>query len=409
MTAKLIKIAVLTDIHAFRKSAESGDPSWLNLAEDQANRTTNPFAGLQYLINSDPNLNADVVLCCGDLGDKASPDGLQYVWSEVNKLQSILKSTLILGTAGNHDMDSRFQNSKFDAKGQVQALSPPFPIAERVKWLEYWARNFTFIDHEEVRFVLLNSAAYHGYQGNNEEPEYLYGRVSDRTLEALLADLKRNGPRVANILLCHHHPLRNDQAGYVDNSQMKNGERLISVLNEAKVGPWLIVHGHEHMPRIAHASGGNIAPAVFSAGSFSAKLHAEFGDKARNEFYILELEVPDRIGAQSSLRGTIASWYWSYGNGWKPSETGRGLGPAAAFGARIDPAAEATKLAAALTSESAGSSVKWSDICMQSPMLRYMVPQDRESFFDHLKDHYGIETLQTPNGEIRELQVPHNG
>jgi hypothetical protein len=52
-----------------------------------------------------------------------------------------VKARVLLGTVGNHDVDSRLRFSEFDPKGHLQALSPPFPgvngVADR-----YWARNF---------------------------------------------------------------------------------------------------------------------------------------------------------------------------------------------------------------------------------------------------------------------------
>ncbi len=405
--SKLLRLAVLTDIHAF--SGGSGPhPSWINLSDDQSNSTINPFAGLYERIANDATMRADAVICCGDMGDKASPEGQQYVWQEINKLKDALEASIVLATAGNHDMDSRFSNSKYDARGQLQALDPPFPIADNAHWLEYWARNYTLYNVDKARFALLNSSAYHGYQKEKADPEYLQGRVSDRTLDNLAAHLKKGGKAAANILICHHHPLRNDQIKLEDYSEMQNGDRLINVLIDAKVGPWLIIHGHKHLPRIIYAPGGNVAPTIFSAGSFSARLYPEYGDKARNEFYILELEIPEVIGATSSLRGSVSTWQWTYGNGWDKPKSGHGLGASAAFGARIDVAEEATELAAELKSTHAGGSISWPDICMSRKKLKYLIPEDFESFVDHLQTDHGMKPLYEPDGGLSLIQVPAN-
>lgn len=404
----ILRIAVLTDIHAFA-GGEGIAPSWINLAEDQSNPTTNPFAGLHAQIAKDANIHADLLVCCGDMGDKASPEGQQYVWQEINKLKDALGATLVLGTAGNHDMDSRFSNSKYDARGQLQALTPPFPIAQTERWLEYWARNYTLVNIDRARVVLLNSSAYHGYQKEGSLPEYLQGRVSDRTLDNLLAQLRTEGKAAANILVCHHHPLRNDQIKVEDYSEMQNGDRLINTLIEAKAGPWLIIHGHKHLPRILYAPGGNVAPTIFSAGSFSAKLFPEYGDKARNEFYIVDLEIPSAVGTVSSLRGSIATWQWTYGNGWNRPKSGHGLGVAAAFGARVDVAEEAAKLAASLKASNAGSSVAWETVCSTNKDLKHLIPEDLDSFLDHLQADHGLKLLYEPEGGLSLIQVPANG
>ncbi|WP_439501575.1 metallophosphoesterase family protein [Aminobacter ciceronei] len=407
MSQKSIKLAILTDMHAFTK-ANGVAPSWIDLSQDQSNPKINPFAGLQELLSRDSNILADLVVCGGDLGDKASPEGQQYVWQEVNKLVDPLKAKLVVATAGNHDVDSRMVNTKYDARGQLQALVPRFPIADQIKWMEYWAKHYTTFEMNQVRFVLLNSAAYHGYQAPNGDPEYLHGRISDRTLDRLVEDLTASGRYAANVLICHHHPLKNDQVKVAEYSHMENGDRLVNTLVDAKVGPWLIIHGHKHLPRIIHAPGGNTAPTIFSAGSFSAALYPEYGDKARNEFYILELEIPPSVSATSNLKGSISTWEWTYGNGWQRSRVGKGLGPRAAFGARIDIAAEAAKTASKLKAQNPGSSTLWDEVCAGSPFLNYLIPEDLAGFLEYLRADHGIRPLHDENGEVCELRVPKN-
>ena len=402
---KTIRLAILSDIHAFTSGTGSA-PSWMDLALDQSNPNLNPFAGLYNLIRSDDRLHAEIVVCCGDMGDKASPEGQQYVWAEISKLQHKLGASQTIATAGNHDMDSRFQNTDHDAKGQLQSLEPLFPISTEQNWLEYWAKNYTIFKISEARFVLLNSAAYHGYQKDGEDPEYLHGRVSDRTLDALIAELKTGGKDAANILVCHHHPIKNDQIKIEEYSEMKSGDRLINELVNARLGPWLIIHGHKHLPRISYASGSSGAPTIFSAGSFSAKLPAEYATKAQNEFYILELEIPPSDNKSSTLKGTIFTWNWNYGTGWQRSSSSAGLGVGAAFGAKMDVAAKAQDLATQLKSTSPGLSVLWDDICSNNLELKYLIPEDKDEFLHHLKEDHNIISLRGEDGDVKELQVP---
>ncbi|MER8828545.1 hypothetical protein NKH73_27085 [Mesorhizobium sp. M0938] len=203
--------------------------------------------------------------------------------------------------------------------------------------------------------------------------------------------------------------LKNNQIKVEEYSEMMNGDRLINTLIDSKVGPWLIIHGHKHLPRITYAPGGNVAPTIFSAGSFSAKLYPEYGDKARNEFYIIELEIPDTIGSVSSLRGSISTWQWTYGNGWNRPKAGHGLGPSAAFGARVDIAEEATRLATQLKATSAGTTVSWENICSASKLLKYLIPDDLASFLDHLGSDHGMKALYEPDGGLSLIRVPEDG
>jgi len=405
VTHSVLKIAVLTDLHAFPGKYNDKAPSWLALGDDQSNVRSNPFAGLKALIAAD-GLKADLVVCCGDMGDKASPEGQQYVWREVNGLKSLLQAERVVGTAGNHDLDSRLQHTQYDARGQVQALDPPFPIEDGPKWMEYWAKNYTTFDFQEARFVLLNSAAYHGYAKSVDEPEYLHGRISDRTLERLVADTKSQGERKANILVVHHHPFKNDLINVPDYSQMENGDRLVNELTASRTGPWFIVHGHKHMPRVFYGPGGNSAPAIFSAGSFSARLYPEYADLARNEFYIVELQVPAALGAATSVKGRIRTWQWSYGNGWVRPKAGQGLGPSAAFGTRAEVGELAFELSTLLKQRHSGNSVSWEDTLALKPSIGFLIPEDLSHLLHILENTYQIRPVADySTGEIAEVQV----
>lgn len=405
MNSTTLKIAVLTDLHAFPGKQDDRAPSWIALGEDQGNARSNPFAGLNSLISTH-GLEADLVVCCGDMGDKASPEGQQYVWREVTALKSALKAQMAVGTAGNHDLDSRFQYTQYDARGQIQSLDPPFPISDEMKWMEYWSKNFTKFDVDGARIVLLNTAAYHGYTKADGNPEYHHGRVSDRTIDKLVSSLKIEGERSTNILICHHHPFKNDMINIADYSQMENGDRLINELVGSRTGPWLIVHGHKHMPRVFYGPGGNSAPAVFSAGSFSAKLYPEYADLARNEFYIIEIQVPAVLGAATSVKGRIKTWQWSYGNGWVKPRAGQGLGPSAAFGARAEVGEIASEVAQKLLETHKGQSVDWREVIKIKPNIEFLIPEDLNLLLHLLEKTYSVRPVADyQTGEIAEVQV----
>ena len=404
-----VRIAVLPAFHAFAGGAPAGAslPSWLDLFADQHAKTVNPFAGLVDLIQSDGGPRADVVLCCGDLGDKASPQGQQYVWREVNRVKDELGARCVLGACGNHDMDSRHAYDDFDAKGQIQALAPPFPIDDERRWLEYWAKNWTVTELDGVRFVLLNTAAYHGYAKAPQEPEYAHGRVSDRTIDGLVAELKAKGPGVANVLVCHHHPFKNDKVAVSDQSEMRNGDRLINSIVDAQVGPWLVVHGHKHDGRVFYAPGTNASPTVFSAASFSARPYPNQVTPSVNEFYVLELEVPPSPGLVTSLRGRIRTWTWSYGTGWRRPGAKEGLGPMAGFGKRADTGELAVAVAEGLRAGHAGGIVKWQEVLALFPDLGHLIPEDLDHLVALLRHPHGFGfSNDMHTGEIALVEVP---
>jgi len=403
-----LRIAVLTDCHAFTgHPGQSGNaPSWLDLSLNQSDPGANPFAGLEQLAAQDDTVRADIVLCCGDMGDKANPEGLQYVWREVNKLKILLGADLVLGTAGNHDMDSRHVYNDHDAKGQIQALQPLFPVDDERRWLEYWAKNFTILRHGEVRIVLLNTAAYHGYAKDPTKPEFTHGRISEGTMTRLINELAADGPCVANLLVCHHHPFKNNRIIDEDYSEMTNGDRLINRMVEAKLGPWMVIHGHKHDARIFYAFGSSSAPTVFAAASFAARAYPNQIGQTHNEFYIVDLEIPAAPGAATSLKGRIRAWNWTYTNGWRKPQVGEGLGPNSGFGSRSDIADLAEQMAATLASN-AGQTVSWEHIERLHSTVRYLIPDDLRALIHQLQTYHGFGfTCELECKEIVEVQIP---
>jgi hypothetical protein len=404
----ILRIAVLTDFHAYagRPGDKAASPSWLDLSQVQSDPGRNAFAGLIEKIAAE-QVTSDVLLCCGDLGDKADPAGQQYVWSEVEKVRAALGSRITLGAAGNHDVDSRYTHSGFDAKGQLQSLKPGFPVDDERGWLEYWAKNFTIVEVGKVRFVLLNSAAYHGATKEGEAPEYVHGRVSDSTISRLIAELESGGERVANVLVCHHHPFKNDKVAIPDYSQMQNGDKLINDLVAAEMGPWLVIHGHKHEGRLFYAQGGNSYPTVFAAGSFSAKPYPNQIGHTFNEFYVVSLEVPAALGEVSSLLGAVDTWSWNYGDGWRRPQVHEGLGPRAGFGARVDLGQLAKQIATALRTDHAGKPVAWREVGKRHGHVRHLVPDELGRLLGLLTKYHNLSiTRDNEHGEIAEVQVP---
>lgn len=408
ITSQRLRIAVLTDFHAYagRPGDKSPSPSWLDIAEVQSDSGRNVFAGLIEQIERD-GIESDVVLCCGDMGDKADRAGQQYVWSEVEKVRIALKAKKTLGAAGNHDVDSRYIYSGFDAKGQLQTLKPLFPVDDEKGWLEYWAKNFTVVEIDAARFVLLNSAAYHGAAKDGHDPEYVHGRVSDLTIDRMLADIKTAGERKVNILVCHHHPYKNDKIAISDYSQMQNGDKLINNLVDADLGPWLVIHGHKHDGRLFYAQGGNSYPTVFSAGSFAAKPYPNQVGQTFNEFYIVEVQVPEVLGEVSSLLGAVETWAWNYGDGWRRPQANQGLGPRAGFGARVDLAQLAKQIATDLLQNHKGKPVRWKRVGDQHHHVNHLVPEELTRLIGILEKYHQLGiTRDNALGEIAEVQVP---
>ena len=211
----MLKILVVSDLHAFtppnHNTGKTIDdpPSFLVNTEVESKKQPNPIELIPDLLKAE-GLDVDWILCPGDIADRADPDAQAFAWRHLVNLKKSTKARLLLGTVGNHDVDSRLQFSEFDPKGHLQALSPPFPGINGAAANRYWARNFHIQQEGTVRLLNLNSAAYHGFSSRYQQtkPEYLQGRVSERTIEAIRKELSTAKSFDHNILFTHHHPFQ---------------------------------------------------------------------------------------------------------------------------------------------------------------------------------------------------------
>jgi len=232
MTLGHLRVAIASDFHAHGESKEQ--PSFLDVREKTLLPTQNPVESLKSLIKEN-GLQSDLLLCPGDLGHQASPLGIQYVWEELHKVGNVLGATLVTGTAGNHDIDSRYKNTKFAPDHILKSLVPPFPLPGSL-WDRYWARHYAIVDQPEYRLVLLNSSAFHGYTSFEKN----HGRIDELGLAQLKQDLDSTAARAVNILLCHHHPHQHSELGLGEDDVMKNGQLLLDLLGSGRYGRWLV-------------------------------------------------------------------------------------------------------------------------------------------------------------------------
>ena len=316
------------------------------------------------------------------MGDKADHAAQAYVWDQLQGIGADLKAGSVFGTAGNHDMDSR-HSTEFDAKGILQSLQPHFPGLSEAQCDRYWSRNYVIHEEAEWRLLILNSAAFHGGQkpkSDKQDPysfeEYERGRVSDRTLAAMRRELESLPKKAANVLLCHHHPVKNDElASDREYSEMSGGDALINLLSDVNVGSWMIIHGHKHLPRIWYA-GGNTGrtPVILSAGSLSARLYPEISSKARNQFYIVDLDFDQIAKHKVGVIGKVRAWDWIPSLGWQAARPDSGIPMAAGFGWRENPDKVAELISECVKAKlnNGPGYVPWVDIMASTPLVQYL-------------------------------------
>lgn len=391
--AGLVRIAVLSDLHF--SSGDVGRGQTHVIMTRQEIKRQHPYRDLLDLIDAE-SLKADLVLCPGDITCQADHAALKFAWNGLNKISADLGAGHLFAATGNHDISSRNGDSSPEIWEYLKALSPiyPYPNADKLQRLSYWAEHFLVAETQGLRIVVLNSCNSHA----RGAPEWAHGRVTDYTISRIEEEIGSPDPRRLNILLCHHHPARHPDLNQAesDYSEMVQGAKLISFLGE-RDEPWLLVHGHKHSPRIDYAQGADSdVPIIFSAGSFSAVLSPEYFAGSSNQFYIVEID-PQYV-AKNGIAGVVRAWDWREGQGWVPARSdGTNVArilDGAGFGHRANPSKDAKEIDEAIGAE---EKVKWEAVVLQLPWLRHATPRDLTKILNRLKTFHHVDTLREPD------------
>jgi hypothetical protein len=362
----------------------------------------------------------DLVVTPGDLGDRAELAGLNFAWSFLSRITAHSSKKLLIATAGNHDVDSRYNNSTFDAKGFLLSLTPSYPrISDEIKHYDgllslpqmmFWSQNFFVERVGDYRFVVLNSSAYHGMGKNNGEFEH--GRVSNYTLDQLRRylrledesfDKQQIPPIKLNILLCHHHLIQDGTAEDKDYSLLVGAHALVEFLSSNDFGRWFVIHGHRHRARLLQAGGAGGGPYVLSAGSFGATRDKDYENTSPNQAHLIELDAESMHRLAYYPAGKIRSWTWQQGVGWLNDKVGTGgLPPLTGFGFRGSIDSVASQVAAAIQ-EFPG---KWEHLCQKYEQLRFLDYRQIDDLKKTLKRNHTVNIIMADNGLPLEVGKP---
>lgn len=347
----------------------------------------------------------DVLLCAGDLADQADPVAIKNAWAELHAIQKKFNIPDFVATCGNHDLDTRHQENRFDPKGYLRKLEPCFPLPgyekNSLEQLKYWSNNFSIVEGANWRVLTINSCAYHGY-GDDAEPELKQGRISDHTLEEIKTELQAldgNMRDKFNICLVHHHLKEMHTDTYPDMSRMKGSENLLALLGHANFGEWFVIHGHVHRGDL-YSEGGNSGPVVLSCASFSVVLHGDRLNPSTNQFYLVEFDEP--VGARHKIQGSVSAWDWAASYGWEQASEKKGsLGPNAGFGFRGDIPEFAEKIVESVTK---AGRLGWQSLLTEYSDLKHFLPADLDNLVVELEAGGAIKVSKS--GErIQEVVV----
>jgi len=304
----MTRFMILSDIHASEEDPSSPSaPSYVSSYNARASGHLDPIDELEKLIERD-ELVPDYILCAGDMTNRSNVNSFNYIWKKLHNLSNKTNAPLIC-TVGNHDIDSRYQANKNDPRGYAMSLQPRLPIEQRIPYLEYWALHFTLLTYDTCNILVLNTAAYHGFS-EDAEIEVEHGRISDITIENIKVTLSTVEKRPTNILLCHHHPIRAERGDQNLIGLTRGGEKLVEILNDAP-HPWIVIHGHKHIPDLYYGHGGAAnTPVIMGSASFSAQVNTDAQNKNPNQVHLLETDPEGARRDGLAYAGTVISWSW---------------------------------------------------------------------------------------------------
>lgn len=390
-----VRIFVMSDLHAFDSMfSKKRKPSWFDIAKTDADGD-NPIADLKTLI-AEKGISADYLFFCGDLADQAYPSATERAWREMHQINGLLGSKALIATAGNHDLDSRHIHNDHDAKGCLLGLKPSFPLTDEHDCNHYWTHHFVVVEPIDipVRIITINSSAYHG-----EKKEHERGRISKRTLDRFKAVLKGRTRKSANIVMVHHHPQKLSELKRGDYDDMIGGYDFLQALDPIEYGPWLVLHGHKHFPKITYAQGGGTSPVIFSAGSCAAIPDPDVQDQVGVQVYLITLDL--KAGDNSNCYGKFETWDWAGARGWNLSQKRTGLPSSGGFGHRSD----IGLLAAGIARKVTAVPQHWDDIVRHHPKVLYMIPSDLDSLIQCLRTKHKCRLELNGDGKPVYVQL----
>jgi len=325
-----IKFLVVSDLHSTVLEQYRGDSRLI--FNPITNVSDHAQAFVEYVKELD--VNVDYLVCPGDISNKGDTEGFKAGWKFLNQLKEEVNASELLCVPGNHDHQSR-PNTSYSVIHELKFVQPPFPTPDECMNTNFWGWYWLHQEFEDFNVIQLNSSAYHGL---NEE--YRHGRVALETAEQINKYLKNKAKfneKKFNVLLCHHHPLPMDDVDQeFDTEVMEGGTNLLKRLDEANVGPWLVVHGHKHFASLVHGmTQRSVPPVIFSAGSLGASLYPKIEARTANQFYILSVDLEKTMNS-GSLVGKFEAYSWSLASGWHPSKSDH-LPHKGGFGADTSP------------------------------------------------------------------------
>ncbi len=368
-----MKICIISDLHCkYQLDFQSPSETFFFSNMPRLPITQNPVSSILKLIQETKGglLNSDIVLCLGDLGDKADEQGIISAWNAIDEIRQKMGAEERIGIPGNHDINSRGKNNR-DPFDFISNFHEEFPTNDSNLNVKFWSDKFCIKVYKNVLFLLINTSH------NHTDTERANSSIIEKsTLEKIEGELRRFNSLPINHKICilHHHPIKHSNINnWNDSDSLDNGDELISILN--KKGFTIVIHGHKHQPRITEINGLNI----FATGSFSSFANLQ-GTGFQTMFHVIDLE-------EKTKKGIIHSWEFDVRQGWRknfnhnfPSEIG--------FGGTADLTSIVEEINESFLAKN--GPIIYSEILKKIPVLQFLIPEKLQIINQMLNEKYDL-------------------
>lgn len=402
-----LRLAVISDIHAGTRDSQA---THVLASPSVIRRGLQPLSDLIHLIR-DEKLRANYLVVPGDIADQADAGGLAYGWRKIHEVAELLDAELI-AVPGNHDVATRTDSG--DPRGLLKKLLPTFPTGNATVDAFFWERGWSVVERSDHRFLLIDSTFEFppfptwAVKGDSAWVEYL--KKIDRgtfaeSIENELEEFMREADSKLNFVVVHHHPQEHQHKSYLQDEYgaMNRGADLVDLLSRhPQAGRWILIHGHRHIPQLVNATTSTSnGPLVLCAASLGAKLWSPVDTIARNQFHIVDATNED-ASFMGSVRGSVESYTWGYGDGWSPSERqGAGLPSTSGFGCSDDFRLVSQKIVSHMD-ENELQFIDYAKLRTAVPQLPYMLPKDLE-FLEGDLETKGLEFRRDRQNRLKQV------
>ena len=370
-----MRICILSDLHC-RYQSSSGTPSDSCLISNKARQPVlqHPVAAFLQAAEKDANIKFEILICPGDLGDKADDQGIMSGWAFLEEIKTKLGAEILIGIPGNHDIKSREEDGKaFDF---IKTFHEFFPTADSDLNNQFWEEGYCIVQHRRSLILLVNTV--HDHVNNSISQK---SNLSLKAIQNIPLQLDKMSESDFDYKICvmHHHPVKHSNiSNWTDSDSVEKGDNLVAELQRRNFN--IVIHGHKHQPRILEY---NALP-ILAAGSFASVANLQ-NTGINLMFHIVELE-------EKSKMGKVLSWEYDVVSGWT-QKLNKLFPPVIGFGASETAEQIAQRISEYFEANESTKHHLYDDVLKAVPQLQYAIPDKLIQVDGTLLKQFKIQTV----------------